>query len=155
VGIPRSDGAGRVVDVHALRHTFGTNLAKAGVSLQVAQRAMRHSTPALTANVYTHLGLVDVAGAVDRLPSIGALTRQTAARAASSVTSNVTPASGTPCQSSGVSGKMTPVANFTVTGSGTRVLSNTGGPLQELAMKKLGGPCRTRTCDQVIMSHLL
>ena len=45
------DGAGRVVDFHALRHTFGTLLAKAGVSMQVSQPAMRHSTPTLTANV--------------------------------------------------------------------------------------------------------
>jgi hypothetical protein len=53
-----------------LRHKFGTMLAKAGVPLQVAQKAMRHSTPVLTANVYTHLGLLDVAGAVDKLPKI-------------------------------------------------------------------------------------
>ncbi len=49
--IPKRDGAGRVVDFHALRHTFGTLLAKAGVSMQVSQPAMRHSTPTLTANV--------------------------------------------------------------------------------------------------------
>ncbi len=40
------------------------------MSLQVAQRAMRHSTPALTANVYTHPILEDIAGAVNQLPSI-------------------------------------------------------------------------------------
>lgn len=71
-GIPKHDGAGRVIDVHGLRHTFGTMLARAGVPLQVAQRAMRHSTPALTANVYTHLGLMDISGAVNCLPGIPA-----------------------------------------------------------------------------------
>lgn len=67
-GIPKRDDQGRTVDVHALRHTFGTMLAKAGVPPQVAQRAMRHSDPKLAANVYTHLGLLDVAGAVAALP---------------------------------------------------------------------------------------
>ncbi len=90
-GIPKRDGAGRVVDVHALRHTFGTLLAKAGVSLQVAQKAMRHSTPALTANVYTHLGLLDIAGAVDKLPGMCASVRNPAEMAVNSVTPNVTP----------------------------------------------------------------
>ena len=66
----KCDEQGRSVDIHALRHTFGTFMGKAGVPLQLAQRAMRHSDPKLTANLYTHLGLVDVAGAVAALPSI-------------------------------------------------------------------------------------
>jgi integrase len=78
-GIPKHDGAGRVIDVHALRHTFGTMLARAGVPLQVAQRAMRHSTPALTANCYTHLGLMDISGAVNCLPSTGKIDAATGA----------------------------------------------------------------------------
>ena len=44
-GIAKSDDRGRTVDVHALRHTFGTMLSKAGVSPRVAQAAMRHSSP--------------------------------------------------------------------------------------------------------------
>jgi len=68
--IDTRDSAGRVIDVHCLRHTFGTLLAKSGASLQVAQKAMRHSTPTLTANVYTHLGLMDIAGAVNAMPEI-------------------------------------------------------------------------------------
>ena len=67
-GIPKHDGADRVVDVHCLRHTFGTMLAKSGVSLQVAQRAMRHSDPSLTANIYTHLDLGDIGAAIAALP---------------------------------------------------------------------------------------
>lgn len=34
---------------------------------------MRHSDIRLTMNVYTHLQLVDTAGAVETLPSIGAV----------------------------------------------------------------------------------
>lgn len=49
------DPARGVLDFHALRHTFATRLARAGVNTQQAQRLMRHSTPTLTAEVYTHL----------------------------------------------------------------------------------------------------
>jgi integrase len=42
-GIPLVDEAGSVVDLHALRTTLGTRLARAGVAPQIAQRIMRHS----------------------------------------------------------------------------------------------------------------
>lgn len=67
-GIAATDEAGRVLDFHALRTTFGTNLARSGVSLQMAQRLMRHSTPTLTANVYTVLSRDDERAAVAALP---------------------------------------------------------------------------------------
>lgn len=68
--LEKRDVNGKVLDVHALRHTFGTMLAKSGVSLVIAQRAMRHSTPDLTANLYTHLETADVRDACESLPSI-------------------------------------------------------------------------------------
>ncbi len=49
-GIPKVDERGRTVDIHALRHTFGTHLSKAGVAPRVAQAAMRHSSIDLTMN---------------------------------------------------------------------------------------------------------
>jgi integrase len=58
----------RVVDVHALRHTHATILAKRGVSPKVAQSSMRHSCIRLTMNVYTHLELTDVAEGVKQIP---------------------------------------------------------------------------------------
>ncbi len=69
-GIAKSDDRGRTVDVHALRHTFGTMLSKAGVSPRVAQAAMRHSSIDLTMNVYTVPRLLDVQGAIESLPQI-------------------------------------------------------------------------------------
>ncbi|MFN7021692.1 MAG: tyrosine-type recombinase/integrase [Phycisphaerales bacterium] len=66
----KTDDRGRTIDVHALRHTFGTHLSKAGVPLRTAQAAMRHSDPSLTANVYTDPKLLDVAGAVACLPDL-------------------------------------------------------------------------------------
>ena len=47
-----------------------THLSKNGVSLRTAQAAKRHSDPRLTANVYTDPQLLDVAGALDVLPSL-------------------------------------------------------------------------------------
>ena len=68
--IDKRDDRGRTIDVHALRHTFGTWLSKGGVPLRTAQAAMRHSTPTLTANVYTDPRLLDVHGALNALPSL-------------------------------------------------------------------------------------
>jgi len=69
-GIDKEDARGRTVDIHALRHTFGTHLSKNGVAPRTAQAAMRHSSLDLTMNVYTDPELLDVAGAVEALPRL-------------------------------------------------------------------------------------
>ena len=69
-GIPKKDSRGRTVDIHALRHTFGTMLSAAGVAPRTAQEAMRHSSIDLTMNVYTDPALLDVAGAIEMLPNL-------------------------------------------------------------------------------------
>jgi integrase len=69
-GIDKVDDRGRTIDVHALRHTFGTLLSKGGVAPRTAQQAMRHSDVRLTMNVYTDPRLLDVAGAVETLPNL-------------------------------------------------------------------------------------
>jgi integrase len=67
-GIERIGADGRSVDVHSLRKTFGTLLAKAGVPLTTVQRLMRHSTPLLTAKLYIDVEAVDMMQAVEKLP---------------------------------------------------------------------------------------
>jgi integrase len=69
-GIPKRDDRGRVLDVHALRTTFGTLLSKGGVAPRTAQAAMRHSDIRLTMNTYTDPALLDVRGALDALPDL-------------------------------------------------------------------------------------
>ncbi|MFO8008199.1 MAG: tyrosine-type recombinase/integrase [Candidatus Brocadiia bacterium] len=69
--IPKEDERGRTVDLHALRHTFGTHLSKNGVAPRTAQAALRHSSLDLTMNVYTDPSLLDVAGALKALPELG------------------------------------------------------------------------------------
>jgi len=71
-GISKCDERGRTLDIHALRHTFGTHLSKAGVAPRIAQAAMRHSSIDLTMNIYTDPTLLDVAGAINALPKFTA-----------------------------------------------------------------------------------
>jgi integrase len=81
-GIPKRDDRGRTIDVHAMRHTFASHLVAAGVAPRVAQAAMRHSSLELTMQLYTDPRLLDVAGALDRLPALpGAESMPEAARA--------------------------------------------------------------------------
>lgn len=73
-GISKRDAAGkgdRVVDIHALRTTFGTHLSASGVHPRTAMAAMRHSRIELTMNYYVDPTLLDVAGAVNALPAFG------------------------------------------------------------------------------------
>ena len=67
-GIPYQDEDGLFADFHANRHTFITNLGRAGIPLATAQKLARHSDPKLTSNVYTHLELSDKAKAIGSLP---------------------------------------------------------------------------------------
>ena len=67
--IPERDSRGRVADVHSLRMFFASHLARAGVPLRTAQELMRHSDPKLTAGIYQDVGVLDVRGAVEALPS--------------------------------------------------------------------------------------
>jgi len=68
-GIAARDGMGRKAVFHSLRHTFGTNLQKAGVASRVAMALMRHSDRRLTDKVYTDESLLGTWGAFDALPT--------------------------------------------------------------------------------------
>jgi len=65
------DAEGRVADLHALRTTLGTRLARAGVAPQVARGIMRHSSYQTTLKSYTVLGLQDHAAAIGSLSAVG------------------------------------------------------------------------------------
>lgn len=70
VGIAYRDDAGRVVDFHALRHTFVTNLARGGARPKDAQALARHSTITLTMDRYAHTVVGAVATALEVLPDL-------------------------------------------------------------------------------------
>ncbi len=73
------------MDFHALRHTFGTNLARAGVSPKLAMDLMRHSDINLTMRLYSHTLISERARALDAIPDFGQRERASQ-QAAESVT---------------------------------------------------------------------
>lgn len=68
-GVIYRDAQERVADFHALRKTFGTNSAKAGVASRVAMSLMRHSDRRLTDKIYTDENLLGTWSAIDALPN--------------------------------------------------------------------------------------
>ena len=68
-GIPKRDDRGRVLDVHALRHTFGTMLSVAGVSPRVTMELMRHSNIRLTMRTYTDAAQLPLVSALAQIPT--------------------------------------------------------------------------------------
>ena len=66
------DDRGRRADFHSLRHSYGSLLAKSGVAPRVAMALMRHTDMRLTMNVYTDPHIFDLAGAVEKLPTLPA-----------------------------------------------------------------------------------
>ena len=77
-GIAKVDACKRIVDFHSLRHTFITNLARAGVHPKIAQDLARHSTIELTMRNYTHTRLESRVEALGKLPTITATSPKSA-----------------------------------------------------------------------------
>ena len=65
--ITKKDSQGRVVDFHSLRHTFCTNLHRAGAPQREAMELMRLNDPRLTATTYTDASLLSLQSAVEKL----------------------------------------------------------------------------------------
>jgi integrase len=70
-GIARKDASGRVVHWHAFRKTFMTWGASSGVGQRSLQAVLGHSTPVLSANVYTDVEALPLRGEVAKIPWIG------------------------------------------------------------------------------------
>lgn len=70
LAIETADGE---IDFHALRHSFGSMLAAAGVHPKTAQTLMRHSTITLTLDRYSHSFREAETAAVNALPSFNNL----------------------------------------------------------------------------------
>ena len=54
---------------YCLRHTYCTNLAKAGVDIRTAQKLMGHANISITADIYTHVDDSDIRKAADQISS--------------------------------------------------------------------------------------
>ena len=68
--IAKTDGAGRVMHVHALRHTAATRLLRAGAPMQAVARVLGHSSTQMLDRVYAHLEAEDARAAIRALPSL-------------------------------------------------------------------------------------
>jgi integrase len=68
-------------DFHSLRHSYLTLGGRAGIDLRTLQELAGHSTPTLTAR-YSHRRLYDLAGAVEKMPSLLPAEESTEARKA-------------------------------------------------------------------------
>jgi integrase len=83
-GIDRVDAHGRAIDIHALRHTAASRMARHGVPLVVAQKVLGHASPDMTARVYTHLEVDDLREAVEFGARAPRIVRATAGAASAS-----------------------------------------------------------------------
>lgn len=68
-GLPYRTDSG-VADFHALRVSYVSALALSNAPVKVVQSLARHSTPTLTLNVYTRLGVFDQSAALEALPDL-------------------------------------------------------------------------------------
>jgi hypothetical protein len=65
-GIALVDADNRVVDLHAMRHTFSTEVARQEPNQKKAQRLTRHESAAVFSK-YVHLALGEMSDALDRV----------------------------------------------------------------------------------------
>jgi integrase len=68
--IVTEDEEGRVIDLHAMRTTLGTELARQGVASQIAQQIMRHRDYRTTLWHYTSLSLADATKGMEEVPRV-------------------------------------------------------------------------------------
>lgn len=68
-GIADKNYDGQIADFHALRHSYITEIVRAGASMKEAQTLARPSTPELTFLLYAHARLHDLERTLERMPS--------------------------------------------------------------------------------------
>ena len=61
---------------HVCRHTYCSNMARAGMNPKTLQYLMVHSEIGVTMNIYTHLGLEDAAEELHRMEEAEAARRE-------------------------------------------------------------------------------
>jgi len=76
-GIEKKDDIGRVIHLHALRHSFTSLLARQGVHPHVLKRLARHARVDTTMNFYTHILRGDDVLAIQSLQEPGEAVKET------------------------------------------------------------------------------
>ena len=70
-GIARKNENGEHVDLHSIRHTCATRLARSGWPMAKLQRFMGHADPRTSQRYYDHLEVEDLEASLDLLPDLG------------------------------------------------------------------------------------
>jgi integrase len=65
--IERVDAHGEVIDVHSLRHSAASRLARSGAPITHTQRILGHSSVEMTSKYYVHVGVEELREAVERV----------------------------------------------------------------------------------------
>ena len=65
-----------LITPHVCRHTYCSNMAKAGMNPKTLQYLMGHSDIGVTMNTYTHLGLEDAKDEMIRMEELNAAKRE-------------------------------------------------------------------------------
>ena len=155
--ISHEDTGAGVVDFHALRHTFITNLANNGVHPSVAQALARHATVALTLERYTHTRLLDHTRALAALPDLSAPVAEEA-RATGTDDRICSPENVTPIVThEGGKRGVKAAQNGTREGQGFESPQGEEDPIKSGVFVEVGGGegSRTRTCDTRLKRPLL
>lgn len=147
-GLGLHNGEGHRLTFHGFRSSTATLLARAGVSVAVAMRVMRHSNANLTLKVYAKLGLAD---AHLELLKLGG------------VATKVSPNIGVSLAVAGGGGRTVsavcvaaPAAEVPVPTAIDGSLAVPGGSGQGLDPEgENGGRCRSRTCDPQLVELML
>ncbi len=169
VGIPYAiegpDGP-EYADFHALRHSYLTLGGRSGIDLRTLQELAGHSDPVLTAR-YTHRRLHDLAGAVDKMPSLVPTAEQTSAAPELPLRLTGTGGSNAPgAVPDAVTGdagrhRSAPKCTFGIVGGTSDVapqpleMEGAGADLRRPASNCFSAPSRARTEDPLIKSQLL
>jgi len=145
-GISYVDSEGRFADFHALRMTYSTLLAMVGVAERMRMELNRHSDARLTAHTYTDASMLPLSAAVSMLPML------------------VDDGSDSHIHSQGLvpgSLKLSPIVpiepgNVILLTARNEVVSPAeSASVPESPKAVESAPCRNRTCNPVIKSHLL
>jgi len=145
-GIQYVDNQGRFADFHALRKTFSTLLAVVGIAERVRMELNRHSDPKLTAHTYTDASLLPLSAAVEMLPVLIADHADSLIHSQRLVPESPSVSPTVPMQP----------GNVILLTAGNEVVTPAESTSVPQSPKSLeNAPCRNRTCNPVIKSHLL
>ena len=145
-GIQYTDDQGRFADFHALRMTYSTLVGLVEASERIRMELNRHSDPRLTAHTYTDTRMLPLWAAVNRLPVLIAGCSDSHIHSQQIVPESSTVSPTLPIQP----------ARVILLTAGSEVVSPAEIASVPQSPKPLeNAPCRNRTCNPVIKSHLL